>query len=122
MRRYRALDVVDADDYPRECAIHTTDATLVEPGKADCRRPRAYRRRYLEREEKNLALAEPLGPDGLPFTPRTTTTDLVQRFGAPTRVQELSGETILYYERDALYSQFQLDGKGQLTRWEVYLN
>jgi hypothetical protein len=62
------------------------------------------------------------GPDGLGLTPSTTRAEIVERFGQPTRLQEFDDETVLYYTKGGLVSEFQLDAKGRLTWWEVYLD
>lgn len=74
------------------------------------------------REGPSRLPAEPRGPDGMALSVRTTKDDLLQRFGPPTRTQELEDETILYYSHPPLGSEFQLDKNGRLTGWDVYVD
>lgn len=68
------------------------------------------------------SLAEPRAPDGQTLSNRTTVDEVLARFGAPHRRQDLDGETILYYTVGPLVSEFEFDESNQLTAWSVYLD
>lgn len=69
-----------------------------------------------------LAAAEVRGPDGRALGSHTAKAELLERYGAPSEVQEFDDETILYFGHAPLTSEFQLTGKGRLARWDVYLD
>ena len=60
-------------------------------------------------------------PDGVRLSVETDGTMLERIFGAPGSLEVEPDETILYYTRQGVTMEFELDGRsGQLKRWNLY--
>ncbi len=76
-------------------------------------------------KHRNLQFSKPclrgFIPDGLHLSPDLVRSDIAKFFGQPKTVDEDADETILFYERQSVTMEFELDGKHErLKRWNVY--
>jgi hypothetical protein len=76
-------------------------------------------------EHKALEFSTPqvrgCNPNGIRLSPQTDRAMLERTFGAPASVDVEPEEAILYYYRQGITMEFELEGKsGQLKRWNLY--
>jgi hypothetical protein len=67
-----------------------------------------------------LSPSEPRIRGESPLTAETGKDDLQRRFGPPGSEDSDDDETVLYYRRDRVTMEFELDGMGHLKRWNLY--
>ena len=61
-------------------------------------------------------------PDGVQLSPEVDQRFVEQLFGAAESIDADADETILFYTREGVGMDFELDGKnGRLKRWNLYL-
>ena len=71
---------------------------------------------------RSVDAVEPIGPDQIRLTRKTTQSELIERFGQPDRDHNDSGSGQILYTRPPMVLSYVVDEDERLVAWKVFAN